>query len=214
MQSDECGWHRLDLLRFRGHPVFRLPNDPPMNSDISVQAFRIEGGSVMAMAATGISFVEIFAEKDDTCHAWMEFPLDHERLQRQVALNESELRAKLSPAQRKGKMKISIRCHGGGSITLDDFSQFASKDSTVKIPGGPLSGGTAYMSRSVGSSKMDGSKPQDLIFTSTIRQDRVMSRVVIFSGSALDGMEFIFDDETTQLFGNRKEKGDTFELGM
>ncbi|KAH8174863.1 peptidase family protein [Sarocladium implicatum] len=214
LQSDECGWHRLDMLRFRTHPVFRLPNDPPMNQDTSVQAFRVEGGSVMAMAATGISFVEIFAEKDDTCHAWLEFPLDHERLQRQVALNESELRAKLSPAQRKGKMKISIKCHGGGSITLDDFTRFASKDSTVKIPGGPLSGGTAYMSRSVGASKTEGSQPQELIFTSTIRQDRVMSRIVIFSGSALDGIEFVFDDETTQLFGNRKERGDTFELDV
>lgn len=214
MQSDECGWHRLDLLRFRTHPTFRLPNDPTMHPDSSVQAFRIEGGSVMAMAATGISFVEIFGEKDDTCHAWMEFPLDHDRLQRQIALNESELRAKLPPTQRKGQMKISIKCHGGGEITLDDFSKFTSKDSTVKIPGGPLGGGTAYKSRSLGSSKMDGSQPQDLVFTSTIRQDRVMSRVIIYHGRALDGMEFVFDDDTSQLFGNRKEGGDSFELDV
>ncbi|CAF1515620.1 unnamed protein product, partial [Rotaria sordida] len=23
----ECSWHRLDLLRFRAHPCFALPND-------------------------------------------------------------------------------------------------------------------------------------------------------------------------------------------
>lgn len=27
MPSDECGWHRLDTLRFRHHPCFQLPTD-------------------------------------------------------------------------------------------------------------------------------------------------------------------------------------------
>src|ERR1700712_5311156 len=27
-QDEECTWHRLDCLRFRSHPCFKLPNDP------------------------------------------------------------------------------------------------------------------------------------------------------------------------------------------
>lgn len=214
MQSDECGWHRLDLLRFRAHPTFRLPNDPALNPDSSVQAFRTEGGNVMAMAATGISFIEIFADKDDTCHAWIEFPTEFDRVQRQVPLLEADLRGKLPQAKRKGRMKISIYSLGGGSLTLDDFGKFTSKDSTIKIPGGPLGGGTAYKSYSLGSSQMEGSRPQDILFTSSIHQDRVMSRVIVYSGKALDGMEFVYDDESTQVFGNKKQSGESFELGI
>ena len=53
------------------------------------------------------------------------------------------------------------------------------------------------------------------LFTSALQQGRVMSRVVIWNGSAIDGLEFIYDDDSRQLFGKYggKEGGDTFELG-
>lgn len=62
---------------------------------------------------------------------------------------------------------------------------------------------------------MQDSEPQEAIFTSAVKQDRIMSRVIIYHGSALDGLEFIYDDNSTQLFGKRggKEGGDTFEFG-
>ncbi|KAI1039749.1 hypothetical protein LB505_004620 [Fusarium chuoi] len=49
LQADECGWHRLDCLRFRAHPSFRLPNDPPMSPDGSVQAFPVENGNEFSL---------------------------------------------------------------------------------------------------------------------------------------------------------------------
>lgn len=68
VQSDECGWHRLDILRFRAHPSFRLPNEPPVHADGSVQVYPVESGHALAVAPSGISFVEIYAEGDDLCH--------------------------------------------------------------------------------------------------------------------------------------------------
>ncbi|UKZ66928.1 uncharacterized protein TrAtP1_008093 [Trichoderma atroviride] len=204
LQADECGWHRLDCLRFRAHPAFRLPSDPPTNPDESVQAFAVDGGNVLAVAQTGISFIEIFGEGDDVCRAWIEYiPDNNNPIQRQVTLIDQDLRARLPDAKRKGRVKVSIKTHGGGSLDIDDFKAFASKESSVKLPGGKV----AYRCKSLGESKMQGSEPQEAIFTSAVKHDRVMSRVIIYHGSALDGLEFIYDDNSTQLFGKRGGQG-------
>lgn len=210
LQDDECGWHRLDCLRFRAHPAFRLPNDPPMNPDASVQAYPAEGGNVIAMAATGISFVEIFAENDDVCHAWIEYPLENGP-QRQISLTESELRGRLPEKKKKSSLKISIKSHGGGSLDIDDFKKFNSKESCVKLS----SGKTAFRSQKLGSSKMDGSEPQEVIFTSSVKQERILSKIIVYHGSAVDGLEFVYEDDSTQLFGKKggKAGGDSFEFG-
>ncbi|KAK5995763.1 Putative zinc metalloproteinase [Cladobotryum mycophilum] len=193
LQSDECGWHRLDCLRFRAHPAFGLPNDPQVHPDDSVQAFAIDGGNVLASAATGISFVEIFGEDDDVCHSWIEYTPDNNPVQRQVTLTEQDLRARLPDNKRKGR-------------------SFASKDASVKLPGGKL----AFRSRTLGQSKMEGSAPQEIVFTSVVKYDRVLSRVVVYHGSAVDGLEFIYDDNSSQLFGKKggKEGGDGFDFDV
>lgn len=110
-------------------------------------------------------------------------------------------------------MKILIKCYGGGLIILDDFSQFLFKDLIVKVFGGFFSGGMVYKSCSLGYLQMEGFQLQDLIFMSMIWQDRIMFWIILYYGSVFDGMEFVFDDEMMQLFGNCKESGDIFELG-
>ncbi|KND93338.1 putative zinc metalloproteinase [Tolypocladium ophioglossoides CBS 100239] len=210
LQGDECGWHRLDALRFRAHAAFRLPNDPPMNQDESVQAFATETGSVLVMAATGISFVEIFGEGDDVCHAWIELPADNSPVQRQVTLHDQDLRARLPAAKKKDRLSISIKSHGGGSLTIDDVKAFTSKESFAKLGNGKA----ASRSIQLGESKMERSESQDVVFTSAVKQDRVMSRIIVYHGSAIDGLEFVYDDDSTQLFGKRggKAGGDVLEF--
>jgi hypothetical protein len=211
LQADECGWHRLDCLRFRAHPAFRLPNDLPMNTDTSIQAFPVESGNIVVMAATGVFFVEIYAEGDDVCHSWIEYPVDQGTPSRQVTLSESELRGRLPDKKRKGAMKISVKSYGGGSIDIEDYKKFVSKESLVKLANGK----NGFRSQKMGCSKMDGTQPTEAVFTSAIKQDRILSRVVIYHGMAVDGMEFVYDDDSRQLFGKKggKEGGDTFEFG-
>lgn len=210
-QADECGWHRLDALRFRAHPAFRLPSDPPMHVDESVQAYAVEVGTALVVASSGISFVEISAHNDDVCHSWLEFGPPDATCQRQINLVESDLRARLPPEKRKARIKISIKSHAGGSLDIDDFKKFVSKESFVKID----SGRTAFRSRKLGHSNMNGSEPCDIVFTSAAKQDRVLSRVIVYHGSAIDGLEFIYDDDSSQLFGKKggKEGGDAFDFG-
>ncbi|KAJ4291540.1 hypothetical protein N0V88_006137 [Collariella sp. IMI 366227] len=72
---DECAWHRLDCLRFRSHPCFRLPNDPVLNPDASIQGWPVEGGALVVTAATGVAYLEMYAEGDgEVCHGWIEYP--------------------------------------------------------------------------------------------------------------------------------------------
>lgn len=210
LQEDECGWHRLDCLRFRAHPAFRIPSDPTMNTDESVQAFATEGGHLLAMAATGISFVEIYSEGDDLCHHWIELTQDNSPVQRQITLTDQDIRERLPVDKRKGRVKISIKSHGGGSLTIDDVKNFSSKESAVKLG----SGKTAFRSRKLGESKMEGSQQAEVVFTSAVKHDRVLARVVVYHGSGVDGLEFVYDDDSKQLFGKKggKKGGDSFEF--
>ncbi|KAG5958250.1 hypothetical protein E4U57_001459 [Claviceps arundinis] len=209
--ADECGWHRLDCLRFRAHPAFRLPNDAPRNADDSVQAFAMEGGTVISTAMTGISHVEIYGDGDNVCHAWLEFATENGPVQRQLALTEQDLRARMPEAKRKGRMSISIKSHGGGSLTIADFREFTSKGSMVKLGGNKL----AFRSQVLGAAKMDDCEQQNLVFTSALKTDKVMSQVIAYHNSALHGLEFVYDDNTTQLLGERGEPGasQTFDFG-
>jgi len=220
-QQDECTWHRLDCLRFRSHPCFRLPNDPALNPDDSVQGWPMEGGSSLAVtAATGIAYVEVYADGDDVCRAWVEYlPENGAPILRMVSLSEQDLRARLPEGSKKkgGKLRISVKSYGGGSLDVDDFGKLCSKEAAClklpsAVPGLPK---TALRGKTLGHSQMQGSEPHEVVFASALRQDRVLSRVVVYHGSAVDGLEFVYDDDSRQLFGKKggKEGGDAFDMG-
>ncbi|KAH8887077.1 hypothetical protein GQ53DRAFT_657074 [Thozetella sp. PMI_491] len=229
LREDECTWHRLDCLRFRSHPCFRLPNEPPLNADDSAQAWPVDGGNVMITAASGVSFLEIFGEGDEICHNWIEYPPENGSVQRHVTLSEQDLRGRLPEDKRKGVLKVSVKTLGGGSLDIDDFHKLSSKESCLKLPGGvKLPGGgpavsgvpglakMAYRGKKVGFGQMEGSEPQEVLFSSAAKQDRVLSSIVFYHGDAMDGLEFVYDDDSRQLFGKQggKEGGDTFEMDL
>ncbi|CAH0050653.1 unnamed protein product [Clonostachys solani] len=208
----ECEWHRLDCLRFRAHAAFRLPNDIPMNFDEGVQVFPADGGQLLATAATGISFVEIYCEGDDVCGTWIECPADAGHIQKQISLTEQDLRKRLPEAKRKADLKIAIKSHGGQSVDVDDFVAFVSKKSSVKLENGTL----AFRSKPMGQTETTDDQFQDIAFISATRQDRVLSRIVVYHGEAVHGLQFVYDDESSQLLGmeSEGENGDVFDLDV
>ena len=219
-QQDECTWHRLDCLRFRSHPCFRLPNDPVLNPDDSVHGWPMEGGALAVTAATGVAYLEIYAEGDDVCRAWIEYPPENGGpVRRLVSLAEQDLRAKLPEqgGKRKGRLRLSVKSYGGGSLEIDDFSKLCSKEAAcVKIPSAvPGLPKTALRGKKLGLSQMEGSEPHEFVFTSVLADHRVLSRVVFYHGFAVDGIEFVYDDDSRQLFGKKggKEGGDSFDMG-
>ncbi|KAL6721112.1 hypothetical protein ACLMJK_000212 [Lecanora helva] len=203
LQPDECVWHRLDTLRFRYHPCFRLPTDAPLHPDESIQVWPADNGNVLVTAPTGIPFVEIFANGEETCRAWLEYNVGNAQgpsLPRQIVLTESDLKAQL-PDDRKAK-KLGIRIHsaGQGSKEIEDFTQLVkSKEHTVKLPTGKC----GYKSCKLGFSTQEGSQPQHLILENSHIQTKLLTSIKVYHGFAVDGLEFLYEDSTSQMFGHR-----------
>lgn len=202
-QAEECTWHRLDCLRFRSHPCFQLPHDPPRHHDDTVHAWPVEDGKIAVTAPSGISFIEIYGEGEDLCTTWMECPgtFEETQIKRQITLTEEEIRKRLPENKRKGKVRLSIKSHAGGGLEVDDIRTMCGKESRLTV-GNALMGYTAFRGTKLGQSGLEGSKPAEFLFTSATQKDRVLSRVVVYHGAALDGVEFIYDDDSKQVFGN------------
>lgn len=232
LPKDECGWHRLDTLRFRFHPCFRTPADIAIVGDESVRVWPVENGKVIVTAPTGkptryevqtdiilicclgIHFMEIYASGDDTCHSWIEYstvdglPTSPPR---QVVLTEDELLSRLAQDRKQKKLRLSIYSVGQGSHTVEDFSQLKSKSSVVKMPNGQM----GFRSSQLGTSQQTGSRPEQVILESAMKQTKLLTSIRVFHGFALDGIEFFYEDSTSQLFGKRGGQvgGSDFLLG-
>jgi hypothetical protein len=213
LPKDECAWHRLDCLRFKGHPCFSLPTDPPRGVDDSVQAWPVDNNNVVITAPSGVAYLEIFTEGDDLCHYWQEFGDGNGNgpVQKQLVLTEQDLRGRLPEDRRKSKLKLSIKSIAGGGHEVEDFALLASKASRVKLPNGQL----AFRSSKLGLSQMAGSSPMEIIFDSAIQQTKLLTQVRVYHGFAVDGIEFVYEDSTSQLFGKRggTPGGSEFNLG-
>lgn len=217
LPQDECSWHRLDALRFRFHPSFRLPGDPPLISEDSVQVWPVENGKILFTATSGIAFIELYAGDDDLCHSFLEYINTESTingLPKQITVTESELRQRLSCSDRdkkKKKLKLVVVSGALGSYTVDDTGNLGSKLSLVKLPKSQ----SGYKSGKLGFSQMDGSAPEQLLLDCAFNSTKLLTSVKIYHGFALDGLEFFYEDATSQLFGKRggKPGGDEFVFG-
>ncbi|CAI7591895.1 unnamed protein product [Penicillium bialowiezense] len=215
LPNDECGWHRLDALRFRFHPSFKLPTDATPHSDDSVQVWPVESGKILFTATSGIAFMELYAEGDTFCHKFIEY-LNTESspngLPRQVTVTETELRQRVYGTEKEKKKNIKLVVVSGslGSYTVENISELNSKKSLVKLPKSQ----SGYKSGQLGHSKMEGSEPEQLLLECAFIKTKLLTSIRVYHGLALDGLEFCYEDATTQLFGKRggKSGGDEFIL--
>lgn len=239
--EDECNWHRLDILRLRYHPCFRLPSDDPvMSQDDSIQCYPISDGNVLFAAATGISHIEIRLDGEPLCKQFFEYinvGLRANALPRQVKLSEAEIRAKLPEDKKKGKLHLEVFCGGSRSIKIDDVGEILSKAYTVTLPQirqAPkkdegltmntynnvmgltqnLTKRQGFKSFKLGASQQQDTQPFEVILESLTLQTKLLTSIKIFSGLALDGLEFCYEDGQSQLVGKRggKAGGDEFFL--
>ena len=173
----------------------------------------MDNGNVIITAPSGVSYLEIFTPRDGLCLYWQEFGDGNGNgpIQKQVVLTEHELRTRLPDDKKKSKLRLSIKSIAGGSHEVEDFAHLASKASRFKLPNGQL----AFRSSKLGLSQLANSKPQEVVLDSAIQQTKLMTQVRIFHGFALDGVEFVYEDSTSQLFGKRggTPGGSEFNLG-
>ncbi|KAJ5489899.1 Mannose-binding lectin [Penicillium expansum] len=215
LPNDECSWHRLDALRFRFHPSFRLPSDPSPTSDDSVQVWPVENGKILFTASSGIAFIELYAEGDTFCHNFIEY-LNSESspngLPRQVAVTEVELRQRVYGTEKEKKKNIRLVVYSGalGSYTVENIGDLKSKNSLVKLPKSQ----SGFKSGKLGQSAMEGSEPEQVLLECAFIKTKLLTSIKVYHGSAVDGIEFYYEDATSQLFGKRggKPGGDEFVL--
>jgi hypothetical protein len=211
LEKDECTWHRLDCLRFRFHPCFRLPSDVTPSTDGSVQVWTVDNGGVLATAATGIAWVELYTEGDDLCHNYIEYfdPTGSKPPPNHVSLIENDLRDRLPKDRRNKKLQLEIFSAGQGKHVIQDFSQLANaKNCRVRLPDGRW----GFRGSKLGFSQMDGSKPEELIIESSYIQTKLLKTIRVWHGFAVDGIELIYEDSESQMFGKRGGKPSDFSL--
>ncbi|KAJ8115535.1 hypothetical protein ONZ43_g4647 [Nemania bipapillata] len=199
--GDEPTWHKLDLLRYRFHPLFRNATDKLPYPDGTVHGWVVEKDKLLITANSGLLCTEIFSEGDEFCGTWIEYPRDGHMLRR-TTLVEAELRDRLPEDKRRSKMKIIVRSMGGGELVIDDVHQLCTK-SSLKLSSGPL-GKLAYRSTKVGASRLKDSEPQEVVFSNAMTSiNRILTSVTVYHGNAVDGLEFHYDDGSSQLFDIR-----------
>ena len=215
LQQDECTWHRLDTLRFRYHPCFRLPSDQPLNVDNSIQVWAVDNGKVLVTATTGVTFIELYTDGDELCRSWLEYGNGDPPSSvpsRQVILTESDLKSRLADDRKNKRIKLKLYSAGGGNHTVDDYGRLKSKDSLVKLPNGQ----PGFRGSKLGMSQQEGTQPHQVILESAMRLNKLLTSIKAYHGFALDGIEFFYEDSTSQLFGKRggKPGGSEFLFGI
>ena len=205
LPKDECTWHRLDTLRFRYHPCFRLPTDPPLNIDGGICVWAVDNGKVLVTAPSGVSFIEIFVEGDDLCHSWFEYLTGDgtgNGPPKQVVLTENDLRSRVGQDTKNKKLKVVVHSAGPGEHTIEDFGKLKSKDSVVKLRNGQL----GFRGSKLGQSNLQGSLPEETVLDGAIMKTKLLRSIKVFHGMAVDGIEFCYEDLTSQMFGKRGGK--------
>ena len=212
-REDECNWHRLDTLRFKYHPCFQLPTDGPLNPDDSIQLWPVDSGKLIVTAATGIAYVELYADNEQFCKAWIEYGVADVQSAgppRQVILTEDDLRSRLGHSKKAKEIKVAVLSARLGEESIENIVHlFKAKEHVVKLPKGQL----GFKGRKLGDSRQDGSTPQQVLLESAFVQTKLLTCIRVYHGFALDGLEFVYEDTSTQLFGNRSGKADDFLLG-
>lgn len=144
----------------------------------------------------------MYPEGDDVCHHWMEYidansgPIGAPR---QVSLSEGSLREHLPDKKRKRKLRLKVFSCGGADMEIEDFSQLVSREGKIKLPDGR----PGFRSSKLGFSKMENSQPHEVILRSVLKQPAFLLSVRVFHGKALNGLEFVYEDGHSELFGNR-----------
>lgn len=218
LPQDECTWHRLDTLRFRFHPCFKLPTDQACNPDKSIQVWTVDNNTALVTASTGVAWIEIYPEGDDVCHHYIEYVDANNQSAggpRQISLTEQSIKDQLPKDKQKRRIKLKVFSCGGGDHEVDDFGKLISNEARMKLPDGR----PGFRGSKLGFSQMEGSQPQDLILGNFFKQgkydqQKLLTSIKVYSGDMVDGLEFKYEDGESHLFGKRggKPGGDEFFL--
>lgn len=171
LAKDECGWHRLDILRFRHHPSFRSGNEPVVYNPSQPVILPVDHG-VFCRAPTGVYCVELHDGGGDA-KSWIEYLNPP---QTELFLFEDDLRQQLPKDCRNIKLRLQILACGEQQTEIDDISELINKSKPVD--------GQLY-------SKRYGGYGNDEDKVKMIQIPSDISKVRFYCGSSFDAIEFV-----------------------
>ncbi|KAI8078891.1 putative peptidase family-domain-containing protein [Halteromyces radiatus] len=200
--EDEEGskWHRVDILRLRYHPAFRLPLDPDVSVPGASAGPRFDALSrdqIQISSPTGITLVELWVNGHYVDH--YEYLVDHQHhhlLPTQLVFSLQQLEQK-AHCHHPDVLKLEVTSPRQHTEVLENTAQFL-HDSIVRLPGVPqdVIQGKGLGQQGLGGANQPTSK---VIFLG----QPLVTGIRVYSGSFLDGVEFFFANGTTALLGKR-----------
>lgn len=183
--------HRLDVMRLRFHPAFRIPQDGPKGTvNPSTPSFiPLEGGQFRIVAPAGLSLIEINVEGRYRTH--FEFLQDHPK-SLLLSLNDICSRCKCAP---KEKISLEAICVNQKEKSLDNLNDFLNSHG-VKLPGVD---GTVIKSDVFGCNS-DGTTKSMSVFVKD-GQFKQAKRITVHHGSFLDGFIIHWNDGSKDVVG-------------
>lgn len=205
LPDSECTWHRLDLVRFRYHPLFGLPSDPPAN-DTNLFYYPVKDG-LHVVSCEGVVLIEIYI--GDHCHGHIEF-CDSPR--KDILLREAALRDHANLRHRNEPLRVLVLSAALRELVIHDFAAELSSSSLPLALGlGTRSGILGHLNPAFPESTIDFS---DRLHTLTeIRMPPPLSSNSpstihltcpgVRSGLYIDGIGFLFADHSSTLLSGR-----------
>lgn len=183
--------HRLDVLRLRFHPAFRLPQDGPRSTVIetSPSFVPLEGGKFQVNAPAGLSIIEMNVNGDYRTH--LEF-LQEQPTTIVLSMDDVCSRCKCSPNE---KISLEAMCINQQQKSVENLNKFVNSHG-VRLPGVD---GLVIKSDIFGGDS-EGATKSTSIFLKYGRFKQAV-RITVHHGSFLDGFIIHWNDGSKDVVG-------------
>ncbi|CAB5334750.1 uncharacterized protein OCT59_005527 [Rhizophagus irregularis] len=199
--SDEEGahWHRCDAVRYRYHPCFRLPLDPPISKSLNniSATFWILDDLLLIKCPAGISLIEFYVE--DNILGYIDYV---ENYQTETTLEISEIKEKYG-GDNNNVIKLKVVARNQTECSIEDLQQYQ-EESKIILP----EFGIAYKSHRLGMVDENFSEI-NILFNQFIEEKGYVSieRMVVKYDYYIDSIKFFFSDNTELKIGSDDREG-------
>ncbi|CAG8517780.1 9671_t:CDS:2 [Diversispora eburnea] len=210
--SDENGahWHRCDVLRFRYHPCFRIPRDPPRNYDNLCPDFWPSDDAILICCNSNISLIELHINDRYKDHfEFIDYFRDNYGDDRNNSndgnrnrLHDGDVKLSISEIKKRISWNpndiISIQVIGRNQTenSLNNILKFLDEHQ-IELP----SIGKALKSSMLGNGQ--GQKFQVIFKKSSEKSSSYLKKVTIKYGSFIDSINFFWSDESVSSIGGK-----------
>ncbi|KAI8977679.1 Jacalin-like lectin domain-containing protein [Mycotypha africana] len=194
-EEEGSQWHRVDILRLRFHPAFRIPEDGPIGvKDLSKPSFTaLENNHLQISSPAGLTLIEILVNGRYRTH--YEFVQEQPK---SITLSLSDICQKCSCDLNREQVSLAAVCANQEHKQLDHLSNFLSSHRVTNLQG---LNGIILKSDIYGASSEEGKDKSFAIFFDNNQQRKQLRRIKVNHGAFLDGFTLIYKDGSQSQVG-------------